>query len=54
MYKKFLLILLFMAGLGVSSSILLRELVVRDFNRLTEAEQEDRVSWVVADLESVF
>ena len=54
MFKKFLLILLFMAGLGVSSSILLRELVVRDFNRLTEAEQEDRVSWVVADLESAF
>ncbi len=54
MFKKFLLILLFMAGLGVSSSILLRELVVRDFNRFTEAEQEDRVSWVVADLESAF
>jgi len=54
MFKKLLLILLFMAGLGVSSAVLLRELVVLDFSRMTEAEQEDRVSWVVADLESAF
>lgn len=47
-------ILLFMAALGTSSALLLRELVVRDFSRLTEAEQEDRASWVVADLESTF
>ena len=54
MFKKFLFILLFMAALGVSSTFLLRELVERDFTRLTEAEQEDRVSWVVADLEATF
>ncbi|MDD2733469.1 MAG: HAMP domain-containing sensor histidine kinase [Desulfuromonadaceae bacterium] len=54
MFKKLLFILLFMAGLGVSSAVLLRELVERDFSRMTEAEQEDRVSWVVADLESTF
>ncbi len=54
MFKKLLFILLFMAALGTSSALLLRELVVRDYSRLTEAEQEDRASWVVADLESVF
>jgi len=54
MFKKFLIILLFMAGLGVTSAVLLRELVVRDFTLLAEAEQEDRVSWVVTDLESAF
>ena len=54
MFKKFLFILIFMAALGTSSALLLRELVVRDFSRLTEAEQEDRASWVVADLESAF
>ncbi|KAA0889681.1 sensor histidine kinase [Oryzomonas rubra] len=54
MFKKLLFIMLFMAVLGTSSALLLRELVVRDFSRLTEAEQEDRVSWVVADLESAF
>lgn len=54
MFRKFLLLLLFMALLGVSSAFLLRELIVRDFAHLAEAQQEDRVSWVVADLESVF
>jgi two-component system sensor histidine kinase BaeS len=54
MFKKFLFILILMAALGTSSALLLRELVVRDFSRLTEAEQEDRASWVVADLESAF
>jgi two-component system sensor histidine kinase BaeS len=54
MFRKFLLTLLFMAALGVSSALLLRELVVLDFKKLNEAEKEDRVSWVVADLESVY
>jgi len=54
MFRKLLFILLFMAALGTSSALLLRELVVRDFSRLTEAEQEDRASWVVTDLESSF
>ncbi len=54
MFKKFLFILILMAAFGTTSALLLRELVVRDFSRLTEAEQEDRASWVVADLESTF
>jgi len=54
MFRKFLFLLLLMAVLGVSSALLLRELIVRDFNRLNEAEQEDRASWVVSDLESVY
>ena len=54
MFRRFLFALLLMAVLGVSSALLLRELIVRDFSRLNEAEQEDRASWVVSDLESVY
>lgn len=54
MFRKFLFLFLLMAVLGVSSALLLRELIVRDFNRLSEAEQEDRASWVVSDLESAY
>jgi two-component system sensor histidine kinase BaeS len=51
---KFMLVLIFVAALGVSSSLILRELIVRDFGRLTEGEQEDRVYWVSATLETAF
>ncbi|TSK09178.1 MAG: HAMP domain-containing histidine kinase [Geobacter sp.] len=54
MFRRFLLMLLLMAALGVSSAFLLRELFVRDFGRLNEAVQEDRASWIVSDLESAF
>lgn len=46
--------LIFVAALGVSSSLILRELIVRDFGRLTEGELEDRVYWVSAALETSF
>lgn len=51
---KFMLVLIFVAALGVSSSLILRELIVRDFGRLTEGELEDRVYWVSAALETAF
>ena len=47
-------VLIFVAALGVSSSLILRELIVRDFGRLTEGELEDRVYWVSAALETGF
>jgi signal transduction histidine kinase len=46
--------LIFVAALGVSSSLILRELIVRDFGQLTEGELEDRVYWVSAALETAF
>ncbi len=49
-----MLVLIFVAALGVSSSLILRELIVRDFGQLTEGELEDRVYWVSAALETAF
>lgn len=51
---KFMFVLVFVAALGVSSSLILRELIVRDFGQLTEGEMEDRVYWVSAALETAF
>ncbi|KAF0217114.1 MAG: integral membrane sensor signal transduction histidine [Geobacteraceae bacterium] len=51
---KFLLVLIIVAALGVSSSLILRKLIVRDFGQLTEGEMEDRVYWVSAALETAF
>jgi two-component system sensor histidine kinase BaeS len=51
---KFMLMFIFVAALGVSSSLILRELIVRDFGQLTEGELEDRVYWVSAALETAF
>jgi two-component system sensor histidine kinase BaeS len=51
---KFMFVLIFVAALGVSSSMILRELIVRDFGQLTEGEMEDRVYWVSAALETGF
>lgn len=47
-------VLIFVAALGVSSALILRELIVRDFGQLTEGELEDRVYWVSAALETAF
>jgi signal transduction histidine kinase len=47
-------VLIIVAALGVSSALILRELIVRDFGRLTEGELEDRVYWVSAALETAF
>ena len=49
-----MLVLIFVAALGVSSALILRALIVRDFGQLTEGEMEDRVYWVSAALETAF
>ena len=51
---KFMFVLIFVAALGVSSALILRELIVRDFSQLTEGEMEDRVYWVSAAMETAF
>ena len=49
-----MLVLVIVAALGVSSSLILRGLIVRDFGQLTEGEMEERVYWVSAALETSF
>lgn len=38
-----MLVLIFVAALGVSSSLILRELIVRDFGQLTEGSPGDGI-----------
>jgi two-component system sensor histidine kinase BaeS len=49
---KFLLLLVSVVAVGLSGTFLLRELMVQDFRGYLEGEMLDRVSWVVASLES--
>jgi two-component system sensor histidine kinase BaeS len=51
---KFMAVLILVAALGIASSLFLRELIVRDFEQLSEGEMEDRVYWVSAALETTF
>ena len=51
---RFLLLLLAVVAIGLSSTLLLRELMLRDFDEYLEGESEDRVHWVTASLESSF
>ena len=51
---KFMAVLILVAALGVASSLFLRQLIVRDFEQLTEGEMEDRVYSVSAALETTF
>lgn len=51
---KFLLLLLAVAAVSLSSSLFLSRLIIRDFQSYHEGEMEDRVYWVTADLEGTF
>lgn len=51
---KFMAVFILVAALGVASSFVLRELIVRDFEQLSEGEMEDRVFWVSAALETTY
>lgn len=54
LWIKFLLLLLGVSLIALSAALLLRELMVKDFREYLEGEQEDRVSWVAAALESAY
>ncbi len=54
LWVKFLLLLIAVVTVGLSATLLLRELMVRDFREYLEGEMEDRVYWVTASLESSF
>jgi two-component system sensor histidine kinase BaeS len=54
LWLKFLVLLVVVVAVGLSSTFLLRELMVRDFRDYLEGEREDRVHWVIASVESAY
>lgn len=51
---KFLVLLLAVSIIAFSAALFLRELMIRDFHEYLEGEIEDRVYWVMADLEGTY
>ena len=54
LWTKFLLLLLIVSAIALSSAFLLRELMIHDFRKYLEGEMEDRIYWVIASLESTY
>ncbi|MBI5634518.1 MAG: HAMP domain-containing histidine kinase [Nitrospirae bacterium] len=58
MFKKLwfrvFLILISVSAIALSSALVVRELMVRDFRGYLEGEVEDRASWITTSLESTF
>lgn len=54
LYAKLLLLLLAVAAVSLLASVLVRDLMVRDFRSFREGEMEDRVYWVTADVENAY
>lgn len=54
LWFKFLLLLCGVAALALSGAIVLRELMLRDFRAYLEGETEDKIYWIIADLEGSY
>lgn len=54
LWLRFFLLLITISLLGLSSALIIRELSIRDFREYLEAELEDRVYWVMADVEGTY
>ncbi len=54
LWVKFLVVLVTVVAVGLSSTFLLRELMVKDFIVFLETEMEDRVGWLTASLVGSF
>ena len=54
LWTKFLLLLVVVSTIALSSAFLLREFMIHDFRKYLEGEMEDRIYWVIADLESIY
>jgi two-component system, OmpR family, sensor histidine kinase BaeS len=52
LWSKFLLLLIAVVIVGLSATLLLRELMIKDFRGYLEGEREDRAQWVIAAFES--
>jgi two-component system sensor histidine kinase BaeS len=51
---KFFVLLVAVVAVGLSSTLVLRELMIGDFRDYLEGEREDRAYWVIASLESSY
>jgi two-component system sensor histidine kinase BaeS len=54
LWIKFLILLFVVSIIALSSALLLRELMIKDFREYLEGEIEDRVYWVMANLEGTY
>jgi two-component system sensor histidine kinase BaeS len=54
LWIKFLILLLGVAVLALSGTIVLRELMLKDFRAYLEGETEDKIYWIIADLEGAY
>ena len=54
LWIKFLILLLGVSIIALSSALVLRELMIKDFREYLEGELEDRVYWVMADIEGTY
>jgi two-component system, OmpR family, sensor histidine kinase BaeS len=54
LWTKFLLLLVIVSAIALSSAFMLRELMINDFRKYLEGEMEDRIYWVIAALESTY
>ncbi|MBI5846351.1 MAG: HAMP domain-containing protein [Nitrospirae bacterium] len=54
LWFRVFLILISVSAIALSSALIVRELMVRDFRGYLEGEVEDRASWITTSLESTF
>jgi two-component system, OmpR family, sensor histidine kinase BaeS len=54
LWIKFLLLLVIISAIALSSAFVLREFMIHDFSKYLEGEMEDRIYWVIADLEGTY
>ncbi len=54
LWFRVFLILISVSAIALSSALVVRELMVRDFRGYLEGEVEDRASWITTSLESTF
>jgi two-component system sensor histidine kinase BaeS len=54
LWIKFLILLLGVAVLSLSGTFVLRELMLKDFQAYIEGEAEDKIYWIIADLEGAY
>jgi two-component system sensor histidine kinase BaeS len=54
LWIKFLILLVIISAIALSSAFVLREFMIHDFRKYLEGEMEDRIYWVIADIERTY
>lgn len=54
LWMKFFFLLIIVSSIALSSALLLRELMLKDFRGYIEGEIEDRAEWITASLENTY